>query len=67
MRKEGEEGTNDGRVTYCTDLMKQLYRSSELPAQYIRHAPKFSTIKALKMTSPLGEWKIGGLTEVADL
>ena len=47
MRKEGEEGTNDGRVTYCTDLMKQLYRSSELPAQYIRHAPKFSTIKAL--------------------
>ena len=23
MRKEGEEGINDGRVTYCTDLMKQ--------------------------------------------
>ena len=48
MRKEGEEGINDGRVTYCTDFIKQLYSgSSELPAQCVRHVPKFSTIEAL--------------------
>lgn len=47
MKKEGGEGINDGRVTYCTDFIKQLYTSSTLPALFVRHAPKFITIEAL--------------------
>ena len=35
--KEGEEGTNDGRVTYCTDLMKQYNHSGLSAVENVRN------------------------------